>query len=49
MKFYVKKNNLYSAVMLTLGLVFWVIEAEKERKAESPDRTRKREIVQPLI
>ena len=35
--------------MLTLGLIFWVIEVEKERKAESPDRTRKREIVQPLI
>ena len=29
------------AVMLTLGLVFWIVEVEKQRRLESPNRTRK--------
>ena len=29
------------AVMLTLGLVFWIVEVEKQRRFESPNRTRK--------
>ena len=32
--------------MLLLGLIFWIIEVEKERRHESPHRTRKHSKVQ---
>ena len=31
----------FIAIMLLLGLIFWIIEVEKERRHESPHRTRK--------